>query len=106
MKLIEEIKQAEEKAEKLKQEAERKGQKDVDDLLEKMNAELAGLDAEKEKMFEEARQKAEKNAKKQIDIMSEDHTKEIAKLEKNFEKNKDKAIKKVQEIFIKWPLSH
>ncbi|OGC42029.1 hypothetical protein A2Y85_07730 [candidate division WOR-3 bacterium RBG_13_43_14] len=105
MKLIEEIKQAEEKAEKLKQEAERKGQKNVDEMLEKMNAELAGLDDEKEELFKEARQQAEKAAKKQIAILSEDHKKELMKLEKNFEKNKNKTIKKMQEIFLKWPSS-
>ncbi len=105
MKLLEEIKQAEEEGERLKQEAELKGKKDIDDMLEKMNSGLDGLDAEKEKIFEHARQKAEENAAKQIESLSKDHKKRIAKLEKDFEKNKAKAMKKMQEIILKWPSS-
>ena len=105
MKLIEDIKKAEEKAEKLKQEAEIQGQKLVNIEHENGEKEFAGLDNEKEKLLEEKLAQAKKSADKEIEKLQKEHEKDIIKVKNSYKNNKDKSVKKVQEIILKWPSS-
>ena len=105
MKLIEDIKKAEEKAEKLKQEAEIQGQKLLDKEHENGEKEFAGLDHEKEKLLEENLAQAKKSADKEIEKLQKEHEKDITKVKNSYKNNKNKSITKVQEIILKWPSS-
>ena len=105
MKLIEDIKKAEEKAEKLKQEAESQGQKLLDKEHENGEKEFAGLNHEKEKLLEENLAQAKKSADKEIEKLQKEHEKDITKVKTSYKNNKNKSITKVQEIILKWPSS-
>ncbi|GAI60658.1 unnamed protein product [marine sediment metagenome] len=105
MKLIEDIKKAEEKAEKLKQEAKIQGQKLVNIEHENGEKEFAGLDNEKEKLLEEKLAQAKKSADKEIEKLQKEHETDIIKVKNSYKNNKDKSVKKVQEIILKWPSS-
>jgi len=105
MKLIDEIKKAEERAEKMKKDARDQGQKLVEQERENAKKSLAALDEEREKLTEtkiaEARCAAETDMKK----MQKAHDDTIRHIDDAYKKNKDKAIKKVHEIILKWPSS-
>jgi len=105
MKLIEDIKKAEENAEKLKKEAEIQGQKLLDIEHENGEKEFTGLDNEKEKLLEENLAQAKKSADKKIEKLQKEHEKDITKVKNSYKNNKNKSITKVQEIILKWPSS-
>ena len=105
MKLIEEIKKAEETAEKLKKDAYREGQKRVEKEREAARQALADLGDEKETRFANVLSEAQGEVEKLIEEMETEHKKEIAKLRETARKNKKQALKKVQETIITWPSS-
>lgn len=106
MKLIEDIKKAEEKAENLKKKAEIEGQQLLEKEREGGKERFADLDHEKEKLMKRKLADAKKVADSKIAKLDKEHEKNINKLKGAYNKNKEKALKKVQEIVLKWPLSH
>ena len=105
MKLIDEIKKAEERAEKMKKDAEIEGQKIVEQERENARRSMAALDEEREKLTADKLKRARDAAEKDIKKLQKEHDENIRHIEQAFKKNKDKAIKKVHEIIIKWPSS-
>jgi len=105
MKLIEEIKKAEETAEKLKKEAYQKGQEQVETERDEARKALAAIGDEKETRFAHARQEAQVEAAKMIKVMDKEHDQELAQLDEKASKQKKKAIQRVQETIIAWPSS-
>lgn len=105
MKLIDEIKKAEEKAEKIRKEAEIEGQK----LLEKERANaaknLAQLDDHRDKVTEKKLAQAKQEADHDIERLEQQHKTEIKKIKESYSKNQNKAIISVQDIILKWPSS-
>jgi len=106
MKLIEDIKKAEEKAENLKKEAEIEGQRLLEKERESGKQKFAALDNEKERLAKIKSAEAKKTADGEIAKLMKEHEKDISKLKGAYNKNKEKALKEVQEIILKWPLSH
>ncbi len=106
MKLIEDIKKAEDRAEKLKKEAEIEGQKLLEKERESGKQKFAALDIEKERLAKTKLAEAKKTADGEIAKLKKEHEKDINKLKGAYNKNKEKALKEVQEIILKWPLSH
>jgi len=105
MKLIEDIKKAEETAEKLKKEAEIEGQSLLEKERESGKQKFAALDDEKEKLIKIKLAEAQKTADGEVAKLKKEHEKDINKLKGAYNKNKEKALKEVQEIILKWPLS-
>lgn len=105
MKLIDEIKKAEERAEKMKKDAEIEGQKIVEQEREYARRSLAALDKEREKAISTKLKQARDAAEKDIKKIQAEHDDHIKHIEQAYMKNKDKALKKVHEIIIKWPSS-
>ncbi|UCC12117.1 MAG: hypothetical protein JSW02_00875 [candidate division WOR-3 bacterium] len=105
MKLIDEIKKAEERAEKMKKEAEIEGQKIIEQERESARRSIAALDEEREKVTVAKLKQARDAAEKEIKKLQKEHDENIKHIEHAYKKNKDKAIKKVHEIIIKWPSS-
>jgi V/A-type H+-transporting ATPase subunit G/H len=105
MKLIEEIKKAEEKADKMKKEAEIEGQKILEKERDNASKAFAQLEEYKDRLIEKKLTQAKEKADKDIKVLDQQHQAEIKKLEKSFKDNKSSAIKNVQEIILKWPSS-
>lgn len=105
MKLIDEIKKAEEKAEKIKKEAEIEGQKLLEKEQSNASTEQAQLGEYKEEITEKKLTLAREEADKDIEKLNKNHQIEIKKLRESFKNNKSKAVKSVQEIILKWPSS-
>ncbi len=105
MKLIDEIKKAEERAEKMKKEAEIEGQKIIEQERESARRSIAALDEEREKVTAAKLKQARDAAEKDIKKLQKEHDENIKHIEHAYKKNKDQAIKKVHEIIIKWPSS-
>ena len=105
MKLIDEIKKAEEKAEKMKKEAEIEGQKLLERVRDNASNAFAQLEVYREKLTEKELAQAKEKADKDIKVLEQKHQAEIKSLEKSFKDNKSSAVKKVQEIILKWPSS-
>jgi hypothetical protein len=105
MKLIEEIKKAEEKGEILKKNAEIEGQQLLDKAREMGEKEITNLDAVKEKMTEKELAEAKKIIDAEMRKLDAEQSKILKKINDMFEKNKSKAIDKVQDLILKWPLS-
>jgi len=105
MKLIEEIKKAEEKGEILKKKAVSEGQSLVEKAQEKGEKDLAVLDDMKEKQLEKALDKAKQVVGAEITKIDAEHEQVLKDIDQSFKKNKDKTIKKIQEIILKWPSS-
>jgi len=106
MKLIEEIKKVEEKAEKLKKNAHEKGQRLVEEERESSKKALAAMDHEKETLIEKNLNKAKSEAEKKIDSMDKIHKKELEELASHAGKYVKKAVSSTQDIIIAWPSSH
>ena len=105
MKLIEEIKKAEEKGEILKKNAAKEGQSLVEKAREKGEKDLAALDDMKEKQLEKSLDSAKKIVGAEITKIDAKHEQALKDINESYKKNKDKTIKKIQEIIIKWPSS-
>lgn len=105
MKLIDEIKKAEEEAEQLKKNAEIEGQKLIEGERECIKKDLAALEQEKEKLLKKSLQEAKMAADEAIKKLQMEYKNQRKKIENLCKRNKEKAVKKVQEIIIKWPLS-
>jgi V/A-type H+-transporting ATPase subunit G/H len=105
MKLIDDIKKAEEKAEKIKKEAEIEGQKLLEKERDSAARAFAELDEYQNKLAAEKLAQAGEKADKDIKVLDQTHHAEIKKMEKSFKENKNNAIKSVQEIILKWPSS-
>lgn len=105
MKLIDDIKKAEEKAEKIKKEAEIEGQKLLEKERDSASRAFAELSEYKNKLTEKKLAQAGEKADKDIEVLDQSHHAEIKKMKKSFNENKNNAIKKVQEIILKWPSS-
>jgi vacuolar-type H+-ATPase subunit H len=103
MKLIQDIKNAEDNAEKMIETAETEGQTLLEKAIVKAKMDLANLDQEKEQLTKVAISKAKKSAQHEIEKLEKEQDKKIEKLERAFTKNKEKALKSVQEIILKWP---
>ena len=106
MKLIEEIQQAEEKAEKLKKNAENKGQRMIEEERENAKKALTQIEKDKEVLMEKTLAKVRSVVVKRTEEMERAHKKELEKLTKNAEKHIKKAVTKAQDMIIAWPSSH
>lgn len=105
MKMLEEIKRAEEKGEAMKKDAELEGQRLLQQAREKGESALAALVGEKEERLARALQDAHAIAEAEIAKLDRAHEQAVKKIEETYKKNKDKAIKKAQEIILRWPSS-
>jgi V/A-type H+-transporting ATPase subunit G/H len=105
VKLIEEIKKAEEKAETMKKDAEKQGQELLDAEYEKNKQAIADLESEKEDLLKEKLSEAAQVTKKESENLKKRHEQEIRRIEEHFKKNNEKAIQKVQNIILQWPSS-
>jgi vacuolar-type H+-ATPase subunit H len=105
MKLIEEIKKAEEKGEKFKKNAAIEGQGLIQKTREKGEEELAALDAAKDKLIEKELTKAKKKIDAEVAKMDAQHEQNIKKIKDSYKKNKEKAVQKIQDLILKWPFS-
>ncbi len=105
MKLIEEIKKAEEKGEILKKSAENNGQALLEKAREKGEKDLSALEEMKEKTLEKEIAQAQQVVKTEIAKIDAENEEILDRINKSYKKNKDKTIKKIQEIILKWPSS-
>lgn len=105
MKLIEDIKKAEEKGEILKKNAEIEGQQLIEEAREKGEKELAALDSDKERLMEKELVKAQKKIVAEIEKMATQHAENLKKIDDLYEKNKKKAVNEIQDLILKWPSS-
>ena len=105
MKLIEEIKKAEEKGEILKKRAESKGQALLEKAREKGEKDFSALEEMKEKTLEKELAKAQQIVKTEVAKIDAENEKILDSVNKSYKKNKDKTVKKIQEIILKWPSS-
>lgn len=105
MKLIEDIKKAEEKGEILKKNAEIEGQQLIEKAREKGEKELTTLDSDKERLMEKELVKAQKKIAAEIEKMATQHTKNLKKIDDLYEKNQKKAVNEIQDLILKWPSS-
>ncbi|MGB7054138.1 MAG: hypothetical protein WBE28_02315 [bacterium] len=105
MKLIEDIKKAEEKGEILKKNAEIEGQQLIEKAREKGEKELAALDSDKERLMEKELVKAQKKIVAEIEKMATQHAENLKKIDDLYEKNKKKAVNEIQDLILKWPSS-
>ncbi len=105
MKLIEEIKKAEEKGEILKKNAVNEGQSLVEKAREKGEKDLAALDDLREKQLQRALDNAQQIVGSEVAKIDAEHEHALREINELHKKNKDKTIKKIQEIILKWPSS-
>jgi vacuolar-type H+-ATPase subunit H len=105
MKLIDEIKKAEEKAEKKRKDAEIQGQKLLEKEQENAAQDMAALNEHKEKLTQKKLAQAREQADKDIKDLDKKHQGEIENLRKKHKKIKNNAVKTIQELIIKWPSS-
>jgi len=105
MKLIEEIKKAEEKGEKFRKNAAIEGQNLIEKTREKGEKELADLDKIKDKLIENELIKAKKKIDAEVAKMDAQYEQNLKKIKDSYKKNKEKAIKKIQDLILKWPSS-
>ncbi|MGD8978508.1 MAG: hypothetical protein PVI51_06390 [candidate division WOR-3 bacterium] len=105
MKLIEDIKKAEEKGENLKKNAEIEGQQLIDKARKKGEKEIAALDSDKEKLLEKKMAKAQEKIAAETKKMDAQHAETLKKINALYEKNEKKAIDKIQDLILKWPSS-
>lgn len=105
MKLIEEIKKAEEKAENLKKDAEKKGRFMIEQEREKSEKQLVLLSETRESLMEKKIAEAKKDADKDIKKLEQEYNKILVEIKDKYKKKKAKSIKEVQNIILKWPLS-
>ena len=105
MKLIEEIKKAEEKGENLKKNAKIEGENLIEKTREKGEKELVALDEAKDKLIEKELAKAHKKIDVEIEKMDIQHGQSLKKIKDAYNKNKVKAIQKIQDLILKWPSS-
>jgi hypothetical protein len=105
MKLIEEIKKAEEKAENLKKKADTEGLNLIEAAEEEGKKKLNTLGQEEENLIKKKRKAAKEAADKDIAKLEQEHNTALKNLKHTYQKNKAKAIKKAQDLIISWPLS-
>lgn len=105
MKLIEDIKRAEEKAEKLKEKAREKGEKVLEKARKTGEDARAALAETREKLINDKLTEARTLADKEIKRAQKAHEAEMKKIKDVFKSKKDQAVKKVQELILKWPSS-
>jgi V/A-type H+-transporting ATPase subunit G/H len=105
MKLIEDIKKAEEKAEKLKKEARDTGEELLEKARKTSEEALAALDEAREKLIKDKLAEARMAAEKEIKKAKKTHETELKKIRDLVKSKKDQAVKKVQEILLTWPSS-
>ena len=105
MKLIEEIKKAEEQGEILKKNADLEGQQLLQKTREKGAKDLAALDQAKDNLMEKELQKARKTIDTEIAKIKAGYEQSIKKIDESHKKSKDRTIQRIQEIILKWPSS-
>lgn len=105
MKLIEEIKKAEEQGELLKKNAALEGQKLVQKARERGDRDLAALDSARDKELEKELEKAKKTIDKKIANITAEYEQSTKKIDESFKKNREKTIRQIQDIILKWPSS-
>ena len=105
MKLIEEVKKTEQKAEKMKKDAEKQGQELLDTEHDKAKKAIIDLEQEQEIIIKKKRAEAAAQAEKRIAQLKQKYDKELEAVKKSFEKNKEKAVEAVQKIILQWPSS-
>lgn len=105
MKLIDDIKKAEEKAEKIRKNAEIEGQNLIEKERDNASKAFSELRAHKDKLAAKKLAEAEEKANKEINSLDQKHEAEVKKLNKSLKDNESGAKKSVQEIILKWPSS-
>ena len=105
MKLIEDIKKVEEKAENLKKDAEKKGRSMIEQERGKGEKQLVSLSETRENLMEKKIAEAKKDADKKIKKLEQEYNKILVEIKDKYKKKKAKLIKEVQDIILKWPLS-
>ncbi|MGB3480572.1 MAG: hypothetical protein WBB67_15630 [bacterium] len=105
MKLIEDIKKVEEKAENLKKDAEKKGRSMIEQEREKGEKQLILLSETRENLMEKKIAEAKKDADKETKKLEQEYNKILVEIKDKYKKKKAKSIKEVQNIILKWPLS-
>lgn len=105
MKLIEDIKKAEEQAEKLKQDADKKGRSLIEQEREKGKKQLASLSETRGKLMEKKIAEAKRDADKETKKIEQEYNRTLAAMKDKHKKKKAKSIKEVQDLILKWPLS-
>ncbi len=105
MKLIEDIKKAEEQAEKLKQDAEDKGRFLIEQERGKGEKQLASLNEFREKLMEKKIAEAKRDADKEIKKLEQEYNRTLVAMKDKNKKRKVKSIKEVRDLILKWPLS-
>ena len=105
MKLIDDIKKAEEKGENLKKNAEIEGQKLIEKAREKGDKEIAALESDKEKLLEQEMVRAQQKIAAETKKMDAQHAEALKKINALYEKNEKKAIDRIQSLILKWPSS-
>jgi hypothetical protein len=105
MKLIQDIKKAEEEGEALKKNAEIEGQKLIEQTRDKGEKEFASLDAIREHSVEKELARAHKVIEDEMRKLDAEQAKNIKKINEMYENNKEKAVKAIQNLILKWPSS-
>jgi hypothetical protein len=105
MKLIEDIKKAEEKGEILKKNAEIEGQQLIEKAREEGEKEIAALDSDKERLMEKELVKAQEKILVEIEKMAAQHAENLKKIDDLYKKNRKKAVNEIQDLILKWPSS-
>ena len=105
MKLIEDIKKAEEQAEKLKQDAEKKGRSLIEQEREKGEKQLTSLNEFRKELMEKKIAEAKRDADNEIKKLEQEYNRTLAAIRDKNKKKKAKSIKEVRDLILKWPLS-
>jgi vacuolar-type H+-ATPase subunit H len=105
MKLIDEIKKAEEQGEILKKNADLEGQQLLQKTREKGAKDLAALDQAKDRLMEKELEKARKTIDTEMVKIKAEYELSIKRIDESHKKRKDKTVQQIQEIILKWPSS-
>lgn len=105
MKLIEDIKKAEEQAEKLKNDAEKKGRSLIEQEREKGEKQLTSLNEFRKELMEKKIAEAKRDADNEIKKLEQEYNRTLAAIRDKNKKKKAKSIKEVRDLILKWPLS-
>lgn len=105
MNLIDEIKEAEEKALKLKKDAQQKGQFLVENERNEGENRLLALENKKAELIKEELTRIKKVIEEKIKKLQEKEQETTQKIQTSYKNNREKVIKEIQEIILKWPSS-
>jgi F0F1-type ATP synthase membrane subunit b/b' len=94
MKLLEEIKEAEEKAENMKKNAEIEGQKLIERTRAQGEKDMSALDHSKDALLEQELNKTRKAIDKEIKNLAHQHEQTIKKIMELYDKNKNREREK------------